>query len=138
MSNNASTLPPIDVSCPNCKRLLELEGKVYDKPKRLVECPNCKTQFEMDIPPKYLKGAKGNIVVGFAALALLAWGLWWATSKIFGGESSAVKICDCLNNASYYNNRESACDKKISAYLGHDWKTSTDPDDTEKMKDACR
>ena len=35
-----------------------------------------------------------------------------------------VDICDCLTNASYYNNNENDCDKAINKELGHNWKTT--------------
>ena len=35
-----------------------------------------------------------------------------------------VDICDCLTNASYYNNNENDCDKAINKELGYNWKTT--------------
>ena len=38
--------------------------------------------------------------------------------------TDTVDICDCLTNASYYNNNENDCDKAINKELGHNWKTT--------------
>ena len=38
--------------------------------------------------------------------------------------TDTVDICDCLTNASYYNNNENDCDKAINKELGYNWKTT--------------
>ena len=38
--------------------------------------------------------------------------------------TSSADVCECLNDASYYNSNESKCDKVINSKLGHNWKTT--------------
>ena len=45
-----------------------------------------------------------------------------SNSKKSSSANKAVDLCDCLNNASYYNNNENDCDKAINTELGHNWK----------------
>lgn len=51
--------------------------------------------------------------------------------------SSNIDICNCLNNASYYDSNEKECDKTINNKLGHNWKTtnySQEPDKNAKFE----
>tara|TARA_B100000809_G_scaffold15055_1_gene13647 strand:+ start:437 stop:763 length:327 start_codon:yes stop_codon:yes gene_type:complete len=47
-----------------------------------------------------------------------------SSSKKSTIKTKSVDICECLNNASYYNNNENDCDNKINKELGHNWKTT--------------
>jgi len=47
-----------------------------------------------------------------------------SNSKKSSSANKTVDLCDCLTNASYYNNNENDCDKAINTELGHNWKTT--------------
>ena len=47
-----------------------------------------------------------------------------SNSKKSSSANKTVDLCDCLTNASYYNNNENDCDKAINKELGHNWKTT--------------
>jgi len=70
---------------------------------------------------------KKEFILGFVTIILLLvplvfLSLFAFTIPILTTES--VDICDCLTNASYYNNNENDCDKAINKELGHNWKTT--------------
>ena len=46
--------------------------------------------------------------------------------------TSSADVCECLNDASYYNSNESKCDKVINSKLGHNWKTTNNSQEPAK------
>jgi len=70
--------------------------------------------------------------------------LFTLTIFTYSCTNSNVDICECLNNASYYNSNEKRCDEAINKKLGHNWKTtnySQEPDKNAKfdaLADRCK